>query len=675
MSQHDLLIEIATEELPPKSLLKLSQAFADGVMAALEKQQLLVDDAVVEPFATPRRLALLIRQVRDKQPDQKLERRGPALQAAFNAEGEPTKAAEGFARSCGVTVAELEQQESDKGAWLFHRGMKNGTPTQALLPELLSEVLRQLPIDRRMRWGAGEATFVRPVQSLIVLFGDQVIPCDLFGLAAGRSSPGHRFLAPEMVEINSPSDYPTQLEQAGVIASFAHRRALIKEQTETAAAAAGGAAVIEPELLDEVTSLVEWPLALVGHFDARYLEVPAEALIAAMQDHQKYFPMVNEQGELLPSFITVSNLANDDQGLIRSGNERVLNARLADARFFWESDCQRTLTSLADELPTVLFQQKLGTLADRSRRISTLAATIATNIGADGTLARRAGALAKADLLSNMVGEFAALQGTMGSHYARRDGEPAAVAQAISEQYLPTQAGSELPQSAIGQALALADKLDTLVGIFGIGQNLARICIEGNLALDLPALLQLASDSYPEDLLPSESADQVYSFILGRLLRYYQDQGFQHDEIDSVLQLEPANLADLDRRIRAVAEFRKLPDAEALVAANKRITNILRKADNLPAGAIDPTLLKEPAEQQLAQQVDQLAELVAPLLESGRCTEALQQMATLRAPVDAFFDQVMVMDEQLDLRHNRMRLLARLQGLFQQVSDLSRLQG
>ncbi|MCG2635449.1 MAG: glycine--tRNA ligase subunit beta, partial [Gammaproteobacteria bacterium] len=626
-----------------------------------------------------------------QQPEQNEERRGPAVQAAFGADGQPTKAASGFARSCGVEIGQLERRETDKGSWLFYLSTQPGESITTLLPEILQEVLKQLPIDRRMRWGAGEESFVRPVHSLITLFGDDLIPCRLFGLEAGRSSPGHRFLAEDGVEISEPGHYPKALETVCVIADFEQRRKLILEQISQAAETTGGTALIDPDLLDEVTSLVEWPQAVTGQFDPGFLEVPAEALIAAMQDHQKYFPVVDGQGQLLPTFILISNLACDDDSAIRAGNERVLRARLADARFFWQSDGNRTLESMASELASVLFQQQLGTLADKSRRISQLARFIATAMESDQTAAERAGQLAKADLISSMVGEFDALQGIMGGHYALRDGESAAVASAIREQYLPTQAGGDLPRSETGQALALADKLDTLVGIFGIAQaptgdkdpfalrraalGVARICIEGELALDLPVLLNAAISGYaPGHLLP-ETPEQVYSFVLERLLSYYQSQGFGPDEIDSVLHLKPASLWDADRRIRAVAEFRKLPDAAALVAANKRIGNILRQIEILPAGEVDSELLREAAEETLATQLRKLSEAVIPLLDRGHYTEALHRMAALRVAVDGFFDSVMVMDEEIALRNNRIRLLMEIRKLFLRVSDLSRLQG
>ncbi|TVR58520.1 MAG: glycine--tRNA ligase subunit beta [Candidatus Competibacteraceae bacterium] len=685
----DLLIEIGTEELPPKALSALALAFEQGIRAGLEKAGW--SDAALHHFATPRRLALLIENLPERQADRQVERRGPALSAAFDAAGHPTKAAEGFARSCGVTVAELQRQETDKGVWLVHLSTEPGAATADLIPDLVETALAGLPIPKRMRWGDRDDEFVRPVHWLVLLFGDEVIPAMLMGVAAGRETRGHRFHHPQPIRLNAPADYVRQLADPGrVIADFAERRAAIRAQTEAVAAELGGQAVIKPELLDEVTALVEWPVALAGNFDRRFLQVPAEALISTMQDHQRYFPVVDGHGRLLPHFITIANLESRDPAQVRAGNERVIRPRFSDAEFFWNQDRKQPLATHIAGLKQVVFQQRLGTLADRSERVAALARFIASHSHGHPDWADRAARLAKCDLLTQMVQEFPELQGIMGRYYALHDREAPEVAQAQEEQYLPRFAGDRLPATATGRALALADRLDTLVGIFAIGQapsgakdpfalrraalGVLRILIEGELDLSLPALLEQAAAQFEPTLRADAAVETVLSFILDRLRGYYLDQGVRPDTFEAVLECRPARPLDFDRRVRAVGAFRELPEAASLAAANKRIRNILRKVETVLPFEVRPDLLAEDAEQALAGRLAELSSEVMPLMEIGLYGEALNRLAGLREPVDAFFDRVLVMAEDPALRDNRIALLNELSSLFLRVADFSRLQ-
>lgn len=685
----DLLIEIGTEELPPKALLRLSRAFSDGVRKGLIQADLAFGE--VHDYAAPRRLAVWIEAVAATQADREQIRRGPALAAAFDDEGNPTPGAQGFARSCGVGVEQLEKLETDKGAWLVHRVMERGRGTAELVPDIVDRALGQLPIPKRMRWGAGTAEFVRPVHWIVLLFGDEVIDAEILGVRSGRETRGHRFHHPAPIYIGEPAAYAPLLQTEGrVLADFAERREAIRGQVIEAGVAAGGRALIDEDLLDEVTALVEWPVAVVGDFETRFLEVPSEALISTMQDNQKYFPVVDAQGRLLPHFITISNIVSRDPAQVKAGNERVVRPRLTDAAFFWNQDRRQRLEARIDRLGTMVFQSRLGTLLDKQKRVARLAAHIAAALGADPRLAERAAMLAKCDLLTQMVFEFPELQGVMGRYYARHDGEPDEVAQAIDEQYRPRFAGDALPETATGQALAIADRLDTLVGIFAIGQpptgdkdpfalrraalGVLRILIEGGRDLDLAELLAAAAAGFPAALAAGTAVDGVFEFMMERLRAYYTDAGIAPDVFDAVRAQRPTRPLDFHARLHAVTEFRALPEAESLAAANKRIGNILRKTEEAIPAAVAAERLVDAAERDLAKGLDELRGEVESAFDRGDYTTGLRRLAALREPVDRFFDNVMVMAEDAALRANRLALLQQLQSLFLRAADLSRLQ-
>ncbi|HHM05673.1 MAG TPA: glycine--tRNA ligase subunit beta [Gammaproteobacteria bacterium] len=685
----DLLVEIGTEELPPKALLRLSEAFTAGLRNGLEQAQL--GFAAMRGYATPRRLAVLVEDLATAQPDRINERRGPALQAAFDEEGNPTKAALGFARSCGVTVDELERTENAKGAWLVFRHQVAGQATTALLPALIAAALAGLPVPKRMRWGTVEDEFVRPVHWAVVLFGDEVVPCRFYGVSAGRQTRGHRFHHPALLPLAEPRAYAPLLESEGrVVADFAERREAVRAQVQEAAAKVGGRAVIDEALLDEVTALVEWPVAVLGHFEETFLGLPAEALIATMKGNQKYFHLMDAEGRLLPHFITIANIESRDPAQVQAGNERVIRPRLADAAFFWDQDRKSTLAARRDGLKHVIFQARLGSLYDKTTRLAALAAIIAESIGGDPALARQGGELAKSDLLTEMVGEFPELQGTMGRYYAQAEGLPAALARALEEQYLPRHAGDALPATPGGRALAIADRLDTLVGIFALGQapsgdkdpfglrraalGTLRIIIEGELDLDLDALLAAAAQAYGDGIPARDVLPQVYEFMMERLRAYYLDSGVRPDTFEAVLARRPSRPRDFDRRLKAVTAFRALPEAASLAAANKRIRNILRQAAEATGDNIDPARLTEPAERRLAEALAALERDVSPLFDAGDYRAALKQLARLREPVDRFFDEVMVMTDDAAVRHNRLSLLQRLSRLFSRAADFSKLQ-
>jgi len=688
MSVRDLLIEIGTEELPPKALRKLSLAFRDGLAAQLKNSQLAFEQ--IEAYASPRRLALIVTGLAEKQADKAQERRGPALQAAFDGDGNPSKAASGFARSCGVEVGELEQMETKKGAWLVYRNVQPGRDTRELLAKMIEAALASLPIPKRMRWGDRSEEFVRPVQWILLRFGTEVVECSILGLAAGGTTRGHRFHAPREIEIATAADYVSTLQQQGkVMVDYDQRSAEIRRQVEAAAAELNGVAQLEEDLLEEVSALVEWPVAVVGGFEASFLQVPQEVLITTMKDNQKYFPLLSHAGELLPHFVTISNIESRDPAQVREGNERVIRPRFSDAMFFWDQDRQQSLASRSESLKKVLFQKQLGTLFDKSERVANLAAWVAEQIGADVEQARRAAELAKCDLMSDMVCEFTSLQGVMGSYYAKHDGEAPAVVAAMSEQYQPRHAGDELPAGAVGQALAIADKMDTLLGIFAIGQKptgtkdpfalrraalgLLRIMIERQLPLDLLALLQQAAAGLSGVVDAEAAIEPTLDYMLERLKAYYADAGIEASVVEAVLSLRPTTPLDFDQRVRAVAIFQKLEAAESLAAANKRIQNLLKKVEGEPV-ALDQSLFAESAELDLFAAVTALQQQTQPLFDQGDYEPALTALAALKEPVDHFFDQVMVMADDLAIRGNRIALLNQVSRLFLRVADLARLQ-
>ena len=688
MTTQNFLVEIGTEELPPKALKTLATSFADNVEVELNQAGLSFDK--IEWFASPRRLAVKVLNLATQQPSKEIEKRGPAVSAAFDAEGKPTKAAEGWARGCGITVDQAERIATDKGEWLVHRAKIEGQPTKNLLNDIVANALAKLPIPKPMRWADKTVQFIRPVHTVTMLLGDELIEGEILGVASARTIRGHRFLGEKEFEIQHTDQYPQLLcEKGSVVADFNERKAEILAKSQAKATALGGVADIEESLLEEVTSLVEYPNVLAAKFEERFLEVPAEALVYTMKGDQKYFPIYDKDGKLLPHFIFVSNINPEDPTAIIEGNEKVVRPRLTDAEFFFKTDLKQKLVDRLPRLETVLFQQQLGTLKDKTDRIEQLAGEIAKQIGADEAKAKRAGLLSKCDLMTNMVFEFTDTQGVMGMHYARHDGEDEEVAVALNEQYMPRFAGDELPKSLVASAVALADKFDTLTGIFGIGQapkgsadpfalrraalGALRIIVEKNLPLDLEDLVKKSAALFGDKLTNKNVVADVVDFMLGRFRAWYQDEGIAVDVIQAVLARRPTRPADFDARVRAVSHFRTLDSAEALAAANKRVANILAKAEG-DIGAIDVALCVEPAEQVLAQSVLSLAKEVQPLIAQGEYTAVLDKLAGLRQPVDNFFDNVMVNAEDAKLRQNRLAILNTLQGLFLQVADISLLQ-
>ncbi|VTX67318.1 glycine--tRNA ligase subunit beta [Haemophilus parainfluenzae] len=688
MTTQNFLVEIGTEELPPKALKTLATSFADNVEAELNQAGLSFDK--IEWFAAPRRLAVKVLNLATQQPSKEIEKRGPAVSAAFDAEGKPTKAAEGWARGCGITVEQAERIATDKGEWLVHRAKIEGQPTKNLLNDIVANALAKLPIPKPMRWADKTVQFIRPVHTVTMLLGDELVGGEILGVASTRTIRGHRFLGEKEFEIQHADQYPQLLREKGsVVADFNERKAEILAKSQAKATVLGGVADIEESLLEEVTSLVEYPNVLAAKFEERFLAVPAEALVYTMKGDQKYFPIYDKDGKLLPHFIFVSNINPEDPTAIIEGNEKVVRPRLTDAEFFFKTDLKQKLVDRLPRLETVLFQQQLGTLKDKTDRIEQLAGEIAKQIGADEAKAKRAGLLSKCDLMTNMVFEFTDTQGVMGMHYARHDGEDEEVAVALNEQYMPRFAGDELPKSLVASAVALADKFDTLTGIFGIGQapkgsadpfalrraalGALRIIVEKNLPLDLEDLVKKSAALFGDKLTNKNVVADVVDFMLGRFRAWYQDEGIAVDVIQAVLARRPTRPADFDARVRAVSHFRTLDSAEALAAANKRVSNILAKAD-AAIGEINLTACVEPAEKVLAEAVLALRTEVQPFIAQGDYTAVLDKLANLRTPVDNFFDNVMVNAEDPILRQNRLAILNTLQGLFLQVADISVLQ-
>ncbi|CAM3546243.1 glycine--tRNA ligase subunit beta [Halomonas casei] len=684
MAINTLLLELGAEELPPKALDALSDAFAAGIEKGLKEAD--VPFASVAAFATPRRLAVQVFELADKQPDRDVERRGPALAAAFK-DGVATKAAEGFARSCGVTVDDLIHLDTDKGTWLAFREQQQGESIQALLPEILRKTISALPVPKYMRWGASRIEFSRPVHWLLALYGNDVVAAEVLGLQASRTTFGHRFHAPDAIQLAHADDYVASLENAYVLVDRVQRRERIREQVLAEAEVQEANAVIDEELLIEVSGLVEWPVALTGSFDERFLEVPAECLISSMKANQKYFHLLDDAGKLKPLFITIANIDSTDPDQVIAGNEKVIRPRLADAAFFYEVDRKRTLAARTPLLESVVFQKQLGTLADKARRSTVVATFIAEKINADVAHAQRAVALAKCDLVTEMVLEFPELQGIMGCYYAEQDGEPADVSQALEEQYLPRFATDAIPQSATGKALALADRLDTLVGIFGIGQRptgakdpfalrrasigVLNILVKGELNLDLRELLNVAAEQHKSLPKADGLVEDVLTYMLDRFRAWGQDEGISAEMYLAVRARPVTNPLDFARRLRAVKAFAQRDEASALASANKRVSNILAKQTNTDITQVDSALLAEDAEKKLFEVVTANQAQVAPLFALGDYQKALDILATLREPVDAFFDQVMVMADDPAIQRNRLALLASLQGLFLEVADIS----
>lgn len=681
------LIEIGTEELPPKALKKLSNAFADSIKKSLSDAGLKLESATV--YATPKRLALSLQQVELQQADQTVEKRGPALKAAYDADGNVTRAAQGFAQSCGVEVADLIQRETPKGAWLFFEATEKGQSLDQLLADMVTQALNKLPIPKRMRWGDKTEEFVRPVHHIVLMINEQIVPATILGINTGNQTVGHRFHAPQSITLNHADDYQKALRDAYVIADFDERKTQIEQQVSDMAQQLGGQAHIENDLLEEVTALVEWPKAISGQFEDIFLEVPAEALVATMQDNQKYFSVFDKDQQLMPYFITIANIDSSNPAMVSQGNERVIRPRFADARFFWQQDQKVKLASRLEQLQQVIFQKDLGSIADKVQRVKQLALYIAEQLGADKEAVATSAELCKCDLNTEMVGEFAKMQGIAGRYYAAIEGYDADISNAVEQHYWPKFAGDQLPQTNVAQSVALADRMDTLMGIFSIGQKpsgvkdpfalrraslaIVRILIEHQCAIDLKALCQKSADILADKVSNETAVNDVFNYILDRLKAYYDDHGIKFNAVQAVLETDTTQLTDLDKRVRAVTLFQSHESAPALAAANKRITNILKKQDSAVQSNVNEALLTDDAEKQLFQHVNALKPKVSEQVEQGNYSPALALLAELKQPVDHFFDDVMVMSDDQDLRQNRLSLLQLVSHQFMQIADISKL--
>lgn len=723
----DLLFELGTEELPPKALLALAEHLRTKMPMLLQQAQLAYGD--IEVFATPRRLGLLVNALQTQQHDQLIERKGPAWSAAFDAQGRPTKAAESFAGAFGVSVDQLQRLESEKGSWVVARRSQAGMSAAELAPELLRQALASLPIPKRMRWGSNEYQFIRPVHWIVLMLGKTVLTGEMFGCVYGNTSRGHRFHHPHAILISEPAKYVATLREAKVLVRFEERKALITQQVLDLARQYHAHAALDEALLDEVTGLVEWPVALLGQFDARFLQVPAEALVAAMQGHQRYFHMTGEQAKLLPYFIAIANIESSRPEVVRQGNERVIRPRLADAEFFWRTDCEQSLLSRMESLQQVIFQREIGSMHEKVKRMQALALFFAPKLGVPEKDAVLAVELCKCDLMTSMVYEFPELQGVMGKYYALHEAISPRIADAIEQHYWPRGAKDRLPETPLAQTVALADRLDSLIGLFAIGKaptgdkdpfglrraalGILRILLLQHTSIDLREALQQAARSFHERVKAPDSVTKALEFILERLRAYYADMQIRPDVFEAVLAVAPADIVDFDLRVKAVTEFRALPEAANLIQANKRIVNILRSAlkvasapgvgqakgggpdqpesqrtvDLIAAlktqarqqGATEDLqlrteMLRDPAEKNLFNALQAVQTEVAPLALKGTHTLALQKLARLKQPVDEFFEHVMVMVQDADVRHNRLLLLQTLAELFLRTADLSRLQ-
>ncbi len=692
--QRNLLVEVGTEELPPKALLALSAAFTDGIVSGLKNAKL--EFGAVKSFATPRRLAVVIYELNEVQPDQEVQRRGPAVTAAFDEEGVPTKAATGFAKSVGLSVDELETQDTKKGTWLVARTTSKGQTTASLIPAILQQSLDKLPTPKRMRWGAGDAQFVRPVHRIIILFGKEIVEAEIFGIKSGKQTFGHRFHAPKNLNISKPDDYENILLKKGrVVASFEERKQQIQNQLNDIVKEKNITAIIDDDLLNEVTSMVEWPVAVMGEFEKKFLDIPSEALISTMKSNQKYFHTVDQNNQLTPFFITIANIASKDNSKVQQGNERVIRPRLADAEFFWQLDKKTTLSSNLEKLKTVVFQKQLGSIYDKVQRVKQLASSISEQLTAakiDNNKAdvETAASLCKCDLMTEMVMEFTDLQGVMGRYYAKLENHNDDICTALDDYYKPRFAGDDLPQSIIAQILAIADKIDTLVGIFAIGQKptgdkdpfalrratigTLRILIECDLPLDIDALLNASAKTFAPELKAQNNITELHQFMIDRLRAYYSDLNIDFSVFDSVVSQYYLSPSDIHARIKAVDYFKKRPEASSLSAANKRISNILKKVDGELPVEIDPEKFTNDAEVNLFSHLEVVQKDIQPLMEKLDYTAILQELSVLKEPVDGFFDNVMVLDENLEIRNNRLAILNLIHKLFLNVADISKLQ-
>nr|WP_194240436.1 MULTISPECIES: glycine--tRNA ligase subunit beta [Gilliamella] len=687
--QKTFLVEIGTEELPPKSLRTLAESFAANFIQQLDNANL--EHGEVLWYASPRRLALKVLNLNDTQPDSQIVKRGPAVSAAFDANGNATKAAEGWARGCGITVDQAERIQTDKGEWLSYTQNQKGQPVVNLLCDMVKTALSKLPIPKPMRWAARQVEFIRPCHTVTMLYGDELVPGTILEIKSDRIIRGHRFMGEQEFTIDNADQYPEILEQRGkVIADYDKRKSIIKQQAEEEAAKLNGKADLTDNLLEEVSSLVEWPVVLTAKFEERFLEVPAESLVYTMKGDQKYFPVYDKQGKLLPNFIFVANIESKDPQVVISGNEKVVRPRLADAEFFYQTDLKQRLEDRLPRLETVLFQQQLGTVKDKAIRIESLSGFIADKIGADVEQAKRAGKLTKCDLVTNTVFEFPETQGIMGRYLALKDGESIEVATAIEEQYKPRFAGDELPSTAVSCSVSIAEKLDTLAGIFGIGQHpkgdkdpfalrraaigVLRIIVEKALPLDLVELANYAASLYGDKLNNKNVVDDIVNFMQGRFRAWYQEQGFAIDTIQAVLALNPTKPADFDARVKAVTHFRTLPEASSLAEANKRVSNILSKIEVTIPEQINAALLETGAEGELAKKLAILTDKLSPYFSESRYQDALIELSSLKETVNTFFDSVMVMVDNEVIRLNRLALLKKLQNLFLKVADISLLQ-
>lgn len=689
MSSKDFLVEIGTEELPPVALQSLANAFHKNLTDLVETQKLAFSKT--EVFATPRRLAVMLYDLDSQQADQTNRRLGPAVAAAYDADGNPSKAAEGFARSCGVSVSDLTTFETDKGERLGMDVVAKGLTTAELLPDMVAKAVQQIPIPKAMRWGDYSESFVRPVKWLVAIHGDRVVPMTLFNVIAGNESRGHRFMSSGPVVLKNASDYVSSLYEAKVIVSQTERMQMIREQVVALAKDHGFVAVVEATLVEEVSALVEWPVALLGNFEEAFLSVPKEALISTMSKNQKYFHLEDATGNLVPHFITLSNIVSPDPAVIISGNEKVIRPRLADAKFFFEQDSKRSLTACAKSLESVVFQNKLGSVADKCQRVAKVAADLARDLGADIEHVQTAAELCKADLVTDMVNEFPNLQGIMGKYYALHEGLPEPVAVALEEVYLPRHAGDALPQTAVGLALAVADRLDTLVGIFGINQipsgnkdpfalrraalGIINICVDHKLSLDLKTLVNNSIAVYSGFDFADDLTDQLLGFFSNRLRALALESGFSATEYNAVESLNLTVPYDIWLRLKSVAGFAQQPEAEVLAESNKRVANILSKnLSEQAAPGIDESLLNDAAEKDLYNAMDRIRPTVLEACKSQQYTKAFNALTKLKQAIDTFFDTVMVMHEDEKIKNNRLGLLYELRSLFLSVADISRLQ-